>query len=149
MRSDGEEMVVYWDTSAVLSSLFSDNHSDKALEWANRDGFHLSSKWKTPHKPNLRGGGHLDPPGDPGVRKTPPGGGRLGAKARRLVEEKKAHACDVAPAAREHSPVLPGIEADHERGRPHPDEFPDEAGSDQKWSADDAGFIKMAALCLP
>lgn len=43
MRTDGEEIVVYWDTSAVLSSLFSNEHSDKALEWANRDGFHFLS----------------------------------------------------------------------------------------------------------
>ena len=27
----------------MLSSLFSDNHSDQALDWANRDGFHFLS----------------------------------------------------------------------------------------------------------
>ncbi|MGC8495333.1 MAG: type II toxin-antitoxin system VapC family toxin [Syntrophobacteraceae bacterium] len=43
MRTDGEEIVVYWDTSAVLSSLFSDNHSGRALDWANRNGFHFLS----------------------------------------------------------------------------------------------------------
>jgi predicted nucleic acid-binding protein len=43
MRTDGEEIVVYWDTSAVLSTLFSDNHSDEALNWANRGGFHFLS----------------------------------------------------------------------------------------------------------
>ncbi len=43
MRVEGEEIVVYWDTSAVLSSLFSDVHSAQALDWANRDGFHFLS----------------------------------------------------------------------------------------------------------
>lgn len=43
MKSPGEEIVVYWDTSAVLSSLFTDDHSSRALDWANRDCFHLLS----------------------------------------------------------------------------------------------------------
>jgi len=43
MKSESEEVVVYWDTSAVLSSLFTDDHSYEAQHWANRDGFHFLS----------------------------------------------------------------------------------------------------------
>jgi len=35
--------IVYWDASAVLSVLFKDEHSDKAQEWANKNGLHLIS----------------------------------------------------------------------------------------------------------
>ena len=35
--------MVYWDTSAVLSSLFTDDHSLLAQYRANRDGFHFLS----------------------------------------------------------------------------------------------------------
>lgn len=35
--------VIYWDASAVLSTLFRDTHSDIALRWADREGFHLLS----------------------------------------------------------------------------------------------------------
>jgi len=43
MKSESEAIVVYWDTSAVLSSLFTDDHSPQAQYWANRDGFHFLS----------------------------------------------------------------------------------------------------------
>jgi len=43
MKSESEEIVIYWDTSAVLSSLFTDDHSRQAQYWANRDGFHFLS----------------------------------------------------------------------------------------------------------
>jgi len=43
MKSDREPIVVYWDTSAVLSSLFTDDHSSQAQYWANRTGFHFLS----------------------------------------------------------------------------------------------------------
>lgn len=43
MDSESEAIVVYWDTSAVLSSLFTDKHSARAQYWANRDGFHFLS----------------------------------------------------------------------------------------------------------
>lgn len=33
----------YWDASAVLSTLFRDEHSEQALEWADREGVHLMS----------------------------------------------------------------------------------------------------------
>jgi predicted nucleic acid-binding protein len=35
--------VVYWDTSAILSVLFKDEHSEKARKLANQDGVHLIS----------------------------------------------------------------------------------------------------------
>ena len=37
------DLVLYWDASAVLSSLFGDAHSDEAAGWAERDGVHLLS----------------------------------------------------------------------------------------------------------
>jgi len=37
MNNESEAIVVYWDTSAVLSSLFADVHSPQAQYWANRD----------------------------------------------------------------------------------------------------------------
>jgi predicted nucleic acid-binding protein len=43
MKSESEAIVVYWDTSAVLSSLFADDNSPQAQYWANRDGFHFLS----------------------------------------------------------------------------------------------------------
>ncbi|MDQ3662598.1 MAG: type II toxin-antitoxin system VapC family toxin [Actinomycetota bacterium] len=33
----------YWDASAVLSALFSDEHSPRAVEWARLEGVHLMS----------------------------------------------------------------------------------------------------------
>jgi predicted nucleic acid-binding protein len=35
--------VVYWDASAILSALFRDDHSAKALQWARRPGSHFIS----------------------------------------------------------------------------------------------------------
>ena len=35
--------VIYWDASAVLSTLFRDAHSDTALRWVQMEGFHLLS----------------------------------------------------------------------------------------------------------
>ena len=35
--------IVYWDTAAILSSLFRDRHSDLAFEWARANGVHLMS----------------------------------------------------------------------------------------------------------
>jgi hypothetical protein len=37
------KLVLYWDPSAILASLFRDTHSGEALEWAGRDGVHLLS----------------------------------------------------------------------------------------------------------
>lgn len=39
------EVVLYWDSSAVLSALFRDRHSDQAARWAGRLGVHLISTW--------------------------------------------------------------------------------------------------------
>lgn len=36
-------MVLYWDSSAVLSALFSDNNSQAAQEWTKAKGIHLVS----------------------------------------------------------------------------------------------------------
>lgn len=33
----------YWDASAVLPTLFRDEHSEQALEWAEHEGVHLLS----------------------------------------------------------------------------------------------------------
>ena len=38
-----EEVVVYWDASAVLSALFQDDHSEEALAWSRQHGVHLLS----------------------------------------------------------------------------------------------------------
>ncbi|MBW1778311.1 MAG: type II toxin-antitoxin system VapC family toxin [Deltaproteobacteria bacterium] len=35
--------VLYWDTSAVLSSLFTDRHSATARDWIEKTGLHLIS----------------------------------------------------------------------------------------------------------
>lgn len=35
--------VIYWDSSAVLSTLLQDNHSEPALHWAGSDAVHLLS----------------------------------------------------------------------------------------------------------
>lgn len=43
MNTESRQIVVYWDTSAVLSSLFSDDHSPQAQYWINQDGFHFLS----------------------------------------------------------------------------------------------------------
>jgi predicted nucleic acid-binding protein len=43
MNIESEAIVVYWDTSAVLSSLFTDDHSPQAQHWAGLNGFHFLS----------------------------------------------------------------------------------------------------------
>lgn len=43
MNNESRQVVVYWDTSAVLSSLFTDDHSPQAQYWINQDGFHFLS----------------------------------------------------------------------------------------------------------
>ena len=35
--------VIYWDTSAILSVLFTDRHSEAAFGWTKEDGIHLLS----------------------------------------------------------------------------------------------------------
>ena len=37
------ELVLYWDASAIISSLFKDIHSERAWEISRRDGVHLLS----------------------------------------------------------------------------------------------------------
>jgi uncharacterized protein with PIN domain len=43
MNSESQQVVVYWDTSAVLSSLFTDENSPRSQYWMNQDGFHFLS----------------------------------------------------------------------------------------------------------
>ncbi len=38
-----QSIIVYWDSSAVLSVLFQDIHSEDALKWAKHEGLHLLS----------------------------------------------------------------------------------------------------------
>ena len=38
-----QPVVIYWDSSAVLSVLFKDQHSGKALAFAKKEGLHLIS----------------------------------------------------------------------------------------------------------
>ncbi|MDD2511539.1 MAG: type II toxin-antitoxin system VapC family toxin [Syntrophomonas sp.] len=38
-----EKLVIYWDTSAILSALFKDVHSQEAWNWSRREGLHLLS----------------------------------------------------------------------------------------------------------
>lgn len=42
-RVSFRELVLYWDSSAVLSALFRDRHSEQAGRWAGRSGVHLLS----------------------------------------------------------------------------------------------------------
>jgi predicted nucleic acid-binding protein len=37
------ELVLYWDASAIISAIFKDEHSDRALEMARKEGVHLIS----------------------------------------------------------------------------------------------------------
>jgi predicted nucleic acid-binding protein len=39
----GSQPVIYWDTSAILSVLFKDEHSKKAKKLADQEGVHLIS----------------------------------------------------------------------------------------------------------
>jgi predicted nucleic acid-binding protein len=43
MPTEADMIAVYWDTSAVLSALFADQHSPCAQDWAKRAGFHFLS----------------------------------------------------------------------------------------------------------
>ena len=36
-------LLIYWDSSAILSALFSDTHSNTAKKWANETGLHFIS----------------------------------------------------------------------------------------------------------
>ncbi len=38
-----EAAAVYWDSSSILSALFADSHSEKALAMASREGVHFIS----------------------------------------------------------------------------------------------------------
>ncbi|MEQ8200547.1 MAG: type II toxin-antitoxin system VapC family toxin [Syntrophomonadaceae bacterium] len=38
-----DKPVIYWDTSAVISALFEDDHSQEAWGWSRREGIHLLS----------------------------------------------------------------------------------------------------------
>ena len=38
-----DSQVIYWDASAVLSTLFEDRHSQEAQRWARKDEVHLLS----------------------------------------------------------------------------------------------------------
>jgi predicted nucleic acid-binding protein len=35
--------VIYWDASAILSTLFNDSHSERAIAWAEIEGVHFIS----------------------------------------------------------------------------------------------------------
>ena len=37
------QTVIYWDASAILSALFQDSSSKKAIEWSRKPGVHLIS----------------------------------------------------------------------------------------------------------
>jgi len=39
----GKDVYIYWDASAVLSTLVKDSHSDGALRWIRKEGLHLLS----------------------------------------------------------------------------------------------------------
>jgi predicted nucleic acid-binding protein len=41
MDAEDHDLVLYWDASAILSSLFRDAYSDEAIGWSRRDGVHL------------------------------------------------------------------------------------------------------------
>ncbi|MBS3987273.1 MAG: type II toxin-antitoxin system VapC family toxin [Erysipelothrix sp.] len=43
MMKSSSTNILYWDSSAIISALFKDCHSDQALEYANSDGFHFMS----------------------------------------------------------------------------------------------------------
>lgn len=42
-HTQSQSMVVYWDTSAIVSALFKDAHSDIAFSRARKEGVHLIS----------------------------------------------------------------------------------------------------------
>ena len=41
--AEAEAQVTYWDSSAILSTLFRDGHSEQAQEWSRSEGVHLLS----------------------------------------------------------------------------------------------------------
>jgi hypothetical protein len=41
--ADDAGFIAYWDTSAILSVLLKDDHTEKARKWANKEGPHLMS----------------------------------------------------------------------------------------------------------
>ena len=43
MKAEEKPAVLYWDASAVLSTLLKDDHSGKAHRWAIRPGYHFLS----------------------------------------------------------------------------------------------------------
>ena len=36
-------LVIYWDASAILSAIFKDRHSERAITWAESEGVHFIS----------------------------------------------------------------------------------------------------------
>ena len=43
MTTRRQPLVLYWDTSAILSALVQDTHSRVAARWSGHDGLHLVS----------------------------------------------------------------------------------------------------------
>ena len=43
MNDRRNQIVIYWDASAILSTLIKDTHSKEAQEWAYKEGTHLLS----------------------------------------------------------------------------------------------------------
>ena len=43
MNDKRNHIVIYWDASAILSTLIKDTHSKEAQEWAHKEGTHLLS----------------------------------------------------------------------------------------------------------
>ena len=43
MNHERNQIVIYWDASAILSTLIKDTHSKEAQEWAHKEGTHLLS----------------------------------------------------------------------------------------------------------
>jgi predicted nucleic acid-binding protein len=43
MNHEKNQIVIYWDASAILSTLIKDTHSEEAQEWAHKEGTHLLS----------------------------------------------------------------------------------------------------------
>lgn len=43
MTGPGQKYFIYWDSSAILSTLLKDKHSDQALKWVRKEGVHFLS----------------------------------------------------------------------------------------------------------
>lgn len=43
MNHEKDQIVIYWDASAIISTLIKDTHSEEAQEWAHKEGVHLLS----------------------------------------------------------------------------------------------------------